>query len=485
MTSNPSQHPNLLTPNELKKIQGGVLDAKWQDVLSLGFDGRIEDACHLAAMLLPQCIDLLMPPESNEKQIDLEIIDGVIGTLSNLAICNDGVNQAMVDLYCQAVDMGFYAYAYNAANGIFAKARSADDYLRAQAYFKISIATATDPALKGAALINYCPIIRDGLITGVRDIEGALNLYRQAAHLGLISGMFNYANVCVWQISNHETQNADEAAMWLRKVLQIIADGTALLEMDEPGNLASIHEGAHHLLARFNIDGILNDSSFSEGIALLKRSIRLSSKDLTRKRWNLECAYARKLTTLNVEHLISTHTWHHVLHAIDWMPRQPHRLDKFKAEVMQVGDHEAGIFFVVMDQLFYPDGLYKSLSTLDRHMQHAGIKRYFVVSSYALSKKVGDREVVPLVIMNSGARYLGALNLEENPIAQLEASVSGRALTDNINQLTTNVIALTVNALKEKTAMTPDVLSNSSYLALEKDWKLPFYKIKPIPNLMT
>ena len=484
MTSKRNQHSTLMTANELKTIQGSSLDPQWQDVLNLGFDGKTEQACQLAAMLLPQSIMLLMPPESNEKQIDLEIVDGVIGTLGNLAICNDGVNQSMLELYCQAVDMGFYAYAYNAANGILERAKTREDYRRAQAYFKISIATATDPGLKGAALVNYCPIVRDGLITGEPDLEGALALYRQAANLGLITAMFNYANVCVWQISDHEAQHVDEAAMWLRKLLGIMADGKELLEMDEASNLASMYEGAHHLLARFNIEGLLQDSSFSEGIALLKRSIRLSSKDLMRKRRNLECAYTRKLSTLNVERLMPAYAWHYVLDAIDWMPGQPHRLDQFKAAVMQVGNAEANLFFVVMDDFFYPDRSYKTLSALDRHMQNTGITCYFVVSGYGLYRTVDDREVVPLVVMNAGSRYLGALNLEETPIVQLEASVSGRPLTDCINQLMSNIIPLTVNVLKERSAMNQELLPSSRYLVLENDWKLPFYKTTPTLSLL-
>lgn len=484
MTSKPSKNAVMLSPVDLERVLGSTMDAKWQDVLSLGFDGKINEACELAAILLAKSTHLLMPPMTEDKEIDLEIIDGLIGTLSNLAICNGGMSEAMVGLYCQAVDMGFYAYAYNAANGIFKRAQTPDDFCRAQAYFKISIATETDPSLKGAALINYCPIIRDGLITGEPDLEGALSLYRQAANLGLITGMFNYANVCAWQISNHDTQHADEGAMWLRKVLKIIAEGRELLEMDDPENVASIHEHAHHLLARFNIDGVLSNSSFDEGVALLKRSIMLSTRDLPRKRWNLECAYAHKLMTLSVEKVISIHPWYDVLHAIDWMPTRPHRLVGFEAEVMQVGDGDKCLPFVVMDQLFYPDALYKTLAELDRYMQSVGFMRYFIVSSYALHKSVGDREVVPLVIMASGARYLAGLNLEETPANQLEACIGGREFSDCINRLTTSIVALSVNVLNEKSTMTPEVLPNSRYIVLEKDWKLPFFKKEPFIDLM-
>jgi hypothetical protein len=484
MSSNQSQSPVLLTPEELRKVQGQSLDLRWQDVLRLGFDSKIEEACVLASDLLNGSLDLLLPPETVDKQIDLELIDGVIGTLNNLALANGGMGKAMLGLYCHAVDMGFYSYAYNAANGLLGAAKSPADYRKAESYFKICIATETDPSTKAAALVNYCPIVRDGLITGERDLEGALTIYRQAANLGLLTAMFNFANVCSWQVSNHEIQHVDEGANWLRKLLKIIADGDELLCMDDPDNIGAMHEHALYLLARFNIDGVLCQSSYAEGVSLLKRSIALSARDLQRKRWNLECAYAHKLMGLGASQGIGINPWYNVLCAIDWKPSRPERAESVGAEIMWVGGEPTPIAFVVMDDLFYPDQLYKGLNHLDNFMQQQGNHQYFVASSHALHKSFSDREITPLIIMSSGARYLAGINLEETPQTQLLACLRGREFADPINRLTTGLIPLTVNVLGQKLEMNCEILPNSQVLLLDKEWKLPFYKIKPIIKML-
>lgn len=118
MSSNQRQTPVLFTPEDLRKIQGQSMDVRWESVLQLAMNGEIEQACLLASDLLSGSVHLLLPPETLDKQIDLEIIDGIIGTLNNIALANDHMGEAMLKLYCHAVDMGFYSYAYNAANGL-------------------------------------------------------------------------------------------------------------------------------------------------------------------------------------------------------------------------------------------------------------------------------------------------------------------------------------------------------------------------------
>ena len=484
MTNQKPTDSVVLCTDDLDGIWSDSIDEQWKIVLRLAVNGEVESACRLATHLLKHELKFLRMQSDVETNGDLAIIDGLVGSISNLAINAGCMGTPVIELFCSAVDLGLYDYAYNAASGLMKIATSPQDYLRAQTYFKICIATTPDPSLKAAALINYCPIIRDGLISGTPDYEEALSLYRQAANLGLVTGMINFANICAWQISNHDASHAEEAAIWLNRALSLIESNAELLNMDNPEHISSIHEEAVYLLAKFNIDGILKDSSFDTGVELLKKSIRIGVKNLPRKRWNLECAYAGKLMMLHLSDRIRIHAWYEVLSVIGWRPSRPIHMQGFEAELMEVGNADERIPLVVMDKLFYPERIYKTLTLLDEWMQQAGMPNYFVVSRHAIHAHTNDHDVIPLVIITSGARYLGAINLQETPFEIRVAAEGGREFTDPINFFTTCILALTINVINSRQDMSQDSIKQYCYLELENKWRLPFCDIKPLLKFM-
>ncbi len=474
----------MTNQDDLSRINDLITDERWKSVLLMVHGLHIEQAIATASDLLAQSAHLLLPSEDPAVGLDLAVIEVVIGTIGNAALMSQGPSPALVQLYCQAVDMGFHDYAYNAANGVMENARNESDYRKAQAYFKIAIATIQDPSLKAAALVNYCPILRDGLISGKQDFSAAIETYEKAAKLGLVQAMFNVANVCMWQANEGNLGNIEKACFWINALVEKIERNEDILDMDDRSLFPEIIGQAFYWLARFNIDGLVEGASMTGGIKLLKKSIEASPVEVDRKRWNLECAYSQKILEIEPQGSTSGQRWHEILCAIDWSVEAPVKLHDISAELMRVSGSAINLHIITMSKVFMPDGFFRELFNLDQILSKKGIVNYLVLSPFALTMEKDDKIAMPAMLMYGGARYLMGINLVESPDAQVLAAAQGRDVLAECNILTSQVVPMVFNAHLDGRSIENRGHENRKSLFLGQKWRLPYADVEPAISLL-
>jgi hypothetical protein len=475
----------MSTFKDLARIGDLITDENWKAVLVMVDERRVEQAIAAAIGLLSQSAYLLVPSEDPDMALRLAAIEFVVGRIGNAALMSQGPTASLILLYCLAVDMGFHDHAYNAANGVMESARNESDYRKAQAYFKIAIATVQDPSLKAAALVNYCPILRDGLVGGKPDLHAAIDIYEKAAKLGLVQAMFNVANVCMWQVNEGNCENIEKACFWINALVEKIERNEDFLDMDNPSLFPEILGQAFYWMARYNIDGLIEGASLCAGIRLLKKSMNATSVEIERKRWNLECAYSQKILQMGGS-LSSTkgQRWHGILSAIDWAIEAPIRLHDCDTEVMKIIDSSINLHVIVISSVFMPDGLYRELFSLDQLLEEQGIVNYIVLSPYALFMEIGDKIAMPVMLMHCGARYLMGINLVESPDIQVISTTEGRDTMAACNLLKSQVMPMAFNAYLDACDIHSRDHNDRKYLALSQKWRLPFGDVTPVFTLL-
>jgi hypothetical protein len=462
-----------------------IEDENWKAVVLMAQNKGVDEAIKTATRLLSKSTYLLVPSTDPHRIRELAVIELIISNISNMALMSQSPTDNLVDLFCLAVDMGFHDQAYNAANGVFERASCVDDYKRAQSYFKIAIATIQDPSLKAAALVNYCPILRDGLISGKPDLPAAIETYEKAAKLGLIQAMFNVANVCMWQINKGNGENIEKARFWINVLIEKIELNENFLEMDDQSLFPDISGQALYWLARYNLDGLIEGASLTEGIRLLKKSIAITTKDCNKKNWNLECAYSQKIMLMSGQDYWSLgHRWQEVLSALDWPVRLSMRIDGIDADIINVIGSKLNFHIIILGSVFFPDGFYRELFSLDMLLSKQGIVNYLVFSPYALSMKMNENILMPVTLMLSGARYLMGLNLVETIDDQVAAVAAGREATDVCNLFTSQVLPMVINSYINGQAIDNRELTNLNILLLNEKWCLPYSDVEPSFSLL-
>lgn len=186
----------------------------------------------------------------------------ILDEISNLAVINKLSGPETESMWISAAEYGRHDLAYNAANEIISRANSVADYKLASRYYQMAIKGSGPISLRASAIANSAEIVREGLITGKKDWLGAISLYEESANMGLLQGMFNAGNVLLWLVASGNAQYAERAASWFKKVIKIVEDDTASIDLGGQAERPDLLKNARICLAQMHLDGVLEGSSF-------------------------------------------------------------------------------------------------------------------------------------------------------------------------------------------------------------------------------
>lgn len=215
----------------------------------------------------------------------------------------------------RATDHGLPLWAYNAGNFLMDHARGPADYERAERYFKIAMSYAERPDLQAAAYVNYCPIVRDGLVTGKRDWQASVEIYEVAANMGLIRAMVNAGNMSLNLAQEGVPGYAERAAKWYQHALDFADSGRPHLDMESVLDLKKdALLNAQLDLAGIHIDQLIDNADPEYGIRLAGELAFQSEK--AQRYYSI--GLRGRLERLEADPGSPAQNWRSVLTALDW-----------------------------------------------------------------------------------------------------------------------------------------------------------------------
>lgn len=144
-------------------------------------------------------------------------------------------------------DAGDLMAAYNYANHL-QEQKPKGWATEAAAYYQKVIHEADQPDRRGAAIVNYTSLIRDGEISGTPDWPAAVELYEEAGQLGMLVGFLNAGNVSTWLLDQGLSEYGARAARNYQRVLDDHAAGKALVTTLAPPEVSVLYDARHCLL---------------------------------------------------------------------------------------------------------------------------------------------------------------------------------------------------------------------------------------------
>jgi tetratricopeptide (TPR) repeat protein len=464
----------ILAFEQFEQIKGPATDERWGTALKICAAGDLNGAARLVNELVSQVqytpIETIKRSGMKSQSLDHLIYELVIGTLSNLSVLKNGFSSDVVEMLCKAADSGFPEAAYNAANGLTANAKTQAEYQRAESYFKIAIDTTPDNIKRAAAIVNYAALVRDGLVTGRKDHLGAIKLYEEAAEQGLLTAMYNTANVSMWEVKTGNTALIEKAAFWYKKVVEYHDSGAPLHEMDKPKFISdSIEQSIKHL-ADFHINGKIKGYNLEFGIGMARRITVRDSDDSILKNWLLEIGLSKRLMTLSAPlSSSSSDNWHYLLSNLDWnlgpitrgAPRNP--FDTF------VINHERGkALMVVLDYLFEPGKRYRALDGLVSKMFADQVEHVFVVSAIGMFQMNEDTVHVPVILYARDALAVATFTPRMSPEDIIENTlVKGLFFQDKGLGAHNCIFPIALNMLNSGKKISDGLNVNARYAVME------------------
>lgn len=182
----------------------------------------------------------------------------LLNAISNMAVANEITGSSIESMWATAADFGYHDLAYNAANEMYEKASSPDDYRLASRYYQIAIDKSQHKGVVASAITNNAAIIRDGNITGKKDWAGAVALYEKAAEMNLVNAMFNAGNVLLWMVEAGDRSQGDRAAAWFERTITFVASGEESLDIGGQRERDHAQKSASLRLALMHVDGYLS-----------------------------------------------------------------------------------------------------------------------------------------------------------------------------------------------------------------------------------
>lgn len=418
--------------------------------------------------------------------MDRTIVNAMVGVVSNLAYSTNKFPPSIKALLCKATDLGFHEFAYNAANQIVMSAKTAKGYKEAERVFKIAMAYAENPATQAAAHVNYCPIIRDGLISGVPDWPAAVEIYEAAARMGLVKAMFNAGNVCSWLASQGNREYAARAAHWFGHALEYRATRKPTLDMESPEELEEIFENCMGGLSGLHIDARFEGADLEEGIRWAKE---LKNKGNPEGTHNLGVGYIRRLAQMNAQPKKSPgENWRSVLSTMDW-----HFQGAMSTHTIPVAVHldKRGRTEVDRQDVVLDDG-----STISLFVTHAPClpqfdgnalicavanqlvnlhpDRFLLVSRRSLFIEKDGRSYTPIYVWQHEKFSRQSLWMSGSPELFLQQAKMDVDFLDERFSNWTCMIPIAVNALDEGFVVAKSATYNQPWVGVGEPWRMPF-----------
>jgi len=429
-------------------------DNRWGKALTFAKLGNLDAAAQLITTILREG---QTTPPSNLQSVTMSELDSItdhlaVNAISNAyAMRNKPMPKAAIELFCAAADVGYPDMAYNAANALAFPSKSIESNLRAQKYFLIAIDAATTPSAKAAALVNYAPIIRDGQISGQPDWPGAIGIYEQAAELGLLTGMFNTANVSMWVFEKGDDRFIEKGIFWLGKILEHYREDKDFLDMDQPETRDQLLENAKNLLARMHIQAECSGTDPAYGLQLLRSTKPEHGESPLLRPWLTERAMTRIVMNMAPPALRTPgNHWHSLLKTIGWdVHDEVISRPDMDAELFMVVTTEGPMPFVVMSSLFSPGERYELLDAIQGFMLEAGLEKFFIAPSHAVFKAFKGRVHTPIMVSVGDQFKIGTLGLTSTPKNVIANAKVEFEATDLRFTSDSCVISIAINRMNE------------------------------------
>lgn len=414
------------------------------------------------------------------------MVNAMISVVNNLANTANDYPPSLKTMLCNAADLGFNEFAYNAANHIMSHAESVKDYQEAVRFFKIAMTFDENPALQAAAYVNYCPIIRDGLISGARDWPAAVKIYETAARMGLVKAMFNAGNVCSWLCSKGDQAYGERAAYWFKYALDYRAAGKPMLDMDTEAELTEVFDQCALELAACHIDSKFEDAQLEEGIRLVKELI---NKGNSRALSFLKVGYMRRLAALTAKPQKSPGAnWREVLSQMDWLfkgeittaqilisygsgPRVAMAVDKLTLELIDGSEFP---LFVTLDPCLPVFGGFDLIDSVAAALANEHPKGFFLVARRALFIEDGGQSYTPMYVLKNGQFGAQALWLGSTPNLMLQNAEQAVSFLDPRFGNSTCMIPIALNALDEGFVVANNTVLGQPWVDAGGRWCMPF-----------
>lgn len=428
-----------------------------------------------------KCVIAALPGITGSK-----LAQSTVSLVNYLAAELDHYPTSLRTLLCKAVDAGLNEFAYNAANHLMAAAKSVTAYKKAERYYKIAMAYDKDPAIQAAAHVNYCPLIRDGLISGTPDWPAAVEIYEVAARMGLVKAMFNAGNVCSWLAYRGDVNYGARAAYWLKAALDYRATGKPSLDMETPAQLDEVFADCMFVLSALNIDVKFEEAELEEGIRWAREAAERGNSSARR---NLGIGYIRRIMSMTDKPSKSPGgNWRAVLTHMDWkfsgrlrtekvaVPVGPRKVAHMKVDWLTVelnNGSQLPLFVTHGPCLPAFNGL--ELMTLaaeqlaDRHPDG-----FFLLSrrGYFVFRKEGSH--TPIHVWKDGQLSMQALWMGSSPEVVLRHARDEVDFLDARFSTWTCMIPIAVNALDEGFVVAKDVTFEQPWVGVGDQWCLPY-----------
>ena len=389
----------------------------------------------------------------------------------------------------KAVDVGLPRFAYNAANRLMDEANDVPGYLAAARYFQIAMADDSDPKIKAAAHVNYCPIVRDGLITGKPDHKGAVEIYEVAAEMGLIKAMFNAGNVSRWLSNEDVLGYGERSRKWFQKAIDTYESGVPVLDMEPRDELAGVIEQAKCEVGALNIDRRFPGADLDRGIDIVfPLALRGNESALS----YLDVGLYARLTSITAAPSTSPGlNWRTVLVAMGWKVSPSVRRE---THLLRDASTTSNLLEIPVDQL---DITLDSCGTFPLLVVHfpclpmnGGIALLTYVANEAMTKYpqgvciVGRRAIfaqrdrciyTPMLVALPDAFALRSLWLGATPDLLIAQTRAGVDFDTPEFSCTHCMISISVNALDEGFSVAEDACKRQiPYMSVGDDWRTPY-----------
>jgi hypothetical protein len=463
-------NPIVVKPSMSEVERLAVLD----ELLQAHGDGNVDRAA--------KCVI-----EALSTKMERELVESLVSVVNNMAHEEDSYPPSLATMLRKATDAGFHEFAYNAANQIFEAAKSIKQYREAEAYFKIAMAFKENPALQAAAYVNYCPIVRDGLISGKPDWPAAVEIYETAARMGLVKAMFNAGTVCGWLADKgHEAYGA-RAAYWYNHALEHRASRKPSLDME---SLQELEESEYArcmvALSALNIDARFAGADLEEGIRWARE---MASRGDHHALNNLGIGRIRRLVRLVAKPQNSPGAnWRTVLVQLDWrfkgevetraisLGKEGRRRIELRVDhvLVEMADGSTMPLFVTHDACLPCDDGFELLSIIAQTLEKQHPTGFFLLPRKALFVELKGRSCTPIYAMHKGRLRAQALWASGSPDLVLQHAQEGIEFPDERFSNWTCMVPIAVNALDEGFVVAAETKFEQPYVSVGEPWRMPF-----------
>ncbi len=419
------------------------------------------------------------------SEMESRTVNAMVALVSNLAHAKKRYPSSLKGLMCKASDAGFHEFAYNAANQVAKTAKSAKDFKEAERLFQIAMSFTDNPATQAAAHVNYCEIIRDGLISGVPDWQRAVKIYETAARMGLVKAMFNAGNVCSWLETKGHREYGARAAYWFNYALEHRAAKAPTLDMESAEELEEVYEHCMGVLSGLHIDAQFDGADLEVGIGWAKE---LAQKGDPHGINNLGVGYIRRIAKMTAKpHKSPGANWRAVLSAIDWTFKGEVETETVfvPAELIEEGCTKVDRQVVVLDDdtisLFvtnepclphaYGDELFSQIAMALIRMN---LDRFFLVTRRSLFIESGNRSFSPIAVWQNGKFSRQSLWVNGSPKLLLQQANDGVDFLDPRFSNWSCMLPIAINALDEGFVVANNTSYRQTWVRVGDDWRMPF-----------